>query len=32
MIKKLCLVFIVFLALNAHSQEGTTSPYSFYGI
>jgi hypothetical protein len=32
MIKKLCLVFIAFLALNAHSQEGTTSPYSFYGI
>ena len=32
MIKKLCLVFIAFLALNIHSQEGTTSPYSFYGI
>ena len=32
MIKKLCLVFIAFLALNVHSQEGTTSPYSFYGI
>lgn len=32
MIKKLCLVFIVFLVLNAHSQEGTSSPYSFYGI
>jgi len=32
MIKKLCLVFIAFLALNAHAQEGTTSPYSFYGI
>ena len=32
MIKKLCLVFIAFIALNVHSQEGTTSPYSFYGI
>jgi len=32
MIKKLCLVFIAILALNVHSQEGTTSPYSFYGI
>jgi hypothetical protein len=32
MIKQLCLVFIAFLALNIHAQEGTTSPYSFYGI
>ncbi len=32
MIKKLCLVFIAFFALNVHAQEGTTSPYSFYGI
>ena len=32
MIKKLCLVFIAFLAINLHAQEGTTSPYSFYGI
>jgi len=32
MIKKLCLVFTVIIALNAQSQEGTTSPYSFYGI
>jgi hypothetical protein len=32
MIKKVCLVFIAFIALNVHSQEGTTSPYSFYGI
>ncbi len=32
MIKQLCLVFIAFLALNIHGQEGTTSPYSFYGI
>ncbi len=32
MIKKLYLVFIAFLALNTHAQEGTTSPYSFYGL
>lgn len=32
MIKKLCLVFLAFLALNIDAQEGTTSPYSFYGI
>ena len=32
MIKKLCLVFIAFLALNIHAQEGTSSPYSFYGL
>jgi hypothetical protein len=32
MIKKLCLVFLAFLALNIEAQEGTTSPYSFYGI
>ncbi|MBT8265953.1 MAG: hypothetical protein KJO41_02070 [Bacteroidia bacterium] len=32
MIKKLCLVFVVLSALNVYSQEGTTSPYSFYGI
>lgn len=32
MIKKLCLVFIAFFALNIHAQEGTTSPYSFYGL
>jgi len=32
MIKRLCLVFIAFLALNIHAQEGTTSPYSFYGL
>jgi len=32
MIKKLCLVFIAFLTFNVHAQEGTTSPYSFYGI
>ena len=32
MIKKLFLVFIAIITLNAHAQEGTTSPYSFYGI
>ncbi|MEY8850158.1 hypothetical protein AB9K26_15165 [Psychroserpens sp. XS_ASV72] len=32
MIKKLVLVFIAFTALLTHAQEGTASPYSFYGI
>lgn len=32
MIKRLCLVFIALFALNSYAQEGTTSPYSFYGI
>ena len=32
MIKKLCLVFAVLLACNSFAQEGTSSPYSFYGI
>ena len=32
MIKQICLIFIAFLALNIHAQEGTTSPYSFYGL
>lgn len=32
MIKKLCLVLFAVLAFNIHSQEGTSSPYSFYGI
>ena len=32
MIKKLCIVFLAFLALNVYAQEGTVSPYSFYGI
>jgi len=32
MIKKLCIVFIAIFALNIQAQEGTTSPYSFYGI
>jgi len=30
--KLLCLIFLAFFALNIHAQEGTTSPYSFYGI
>lgn len=32
MIKKLLLVFIAFIALKTYAQEGTASPYSFYGI
>ena len=32
MIKKLCIVLLAFAALNINAQEGTTSPYSFYGI
>ncbi|MGB3606679.1 hypothetical protein [Psychroserpens sp.] len=32
MIKKLLVVFIAFSALQSYSQEGTASPYSFYGI
>ena len=32
MIKKLCIVLFALAALNIHAQEGTTSPYSFYGI
>src|SRR5690606_13897021 len=32
MIKKLLLVLIAAIAFNAHAQEGTASPYSFYGI
>jgi len=32
MIKKLCLVFVAIMALNVHAQEGTLSPYSFFGI
>jgi hypothetical protein len=32
MIKKLLLVFIAFVALNTYGQQGTASPYSFYGI
>jgi len=32
MIKKLIIVFITFFALQSYAQEGTASPYSFYGI
>jgi hypothetical protein len=32
MIKKLVLVFIAVTAINSYAQQGTTSPYSFYGI
>lgn len=32
MIKKLVIVFIMLFAINNYAQEGTTSPYSFYGI
>lgn len=32
MIKKLVLVFIAVIAMHSYGQQGTTSPYSFYGI
>ena len=32
MIKKLVLVFIAVFSLQSFSQQGTASPYSFYGI
>lgn len=32
MIKKLVLVFIAIIAMHGYSQQGTTSPYSYYGI
>ena len=32
MIKKLVLVFIALIAFQSYAQQGTTSPYSFYGI
>lgn len=32
MIKKLVIVLIAFFALQMHAQEGTASPYSFFGI
>jgi len=32
MIKKLILVFIALFAIQIYAQEGTASPYSFYGI
>jgi len=32
MIKKLVIVFITIFAMQAQAQDGTASPYSFYGI
>ena len=32
MIKKLLIVLITVIAFQSHAQEGTASPYSFYGI
>jgi hypothetical protein len=32
MIKKLVIVFIAFFAIKGYAQQGTASPYSFYGI
>lgn len=32
MIKKLVIVFIAVFAIQGYAQEGTASPYSFYGI
>jgi len=32
MIKKLVVVLIAIVASNSYAQEGTSSPYSFYGI
>lgn len=32
MIKKLVLVFIALFAIQGYAQQGTASPYSFYGI
>lgn len=32
MIKKLVLIFIACFAIQSHAQEGTASPYSFFGI
>ncbi|AUP78591.1 outer membrane protein transport protein [Flavivirga eckloniae] len=32
MIKKLVLVFVAVFAIHSYGQEGTASPYSFYGI
>lgn len=32
MIKKLVIVFIALFALQLNAQQGTSSPYSFYGI
>jgi len=32
MIKKLVLVFVAFITIQSYAQQGTVSPYSFYGI
>ncbi|WP_459211572.1 hypothetical protein [Aquimarina rhabdastrellae] len=32
MIRKILIVLLVVVASNAYAQEGTSSPYSFYGI
>lgn len=32
MIKKLLMVFIVLISIQFYAQEGTASPYSYYGI
>ncbi|ULC59135.1 hypothetical protein MBM09_14630 [Flaviramulus sp. BrNp1-15] len=32
MIKKLVLVFIAVFAIHSYAQEGTASPYSYYGL
>lgn len=32
MIKKLVIVFVAIIAIQSYGQEGTASPYSFYGI
>jgi len=32
MIKKIVIVFIAVFAIKSYAQEGTASPYSFYGI
>ncbi|SEQ03469.1 Long-chain fatty acid transport protein [Hyunsoonleella jejuensis] len=32
MIKKLVVVFVAIFTITAYAQEGTASPYSFYGI
>ncbi|MGC6432250.1 MAG: outer membrane protein transport protein [Jejuia sp.] len=32
MLRKLIIIFVAFLSLSCFSQQGTASPYSFYGI
>ena len=32
MIKKIVFVFVALISFSSSAQEGTTSPYSFYGI